>query len=38
MRRELVGLFLVSTFLAGSLVAPGAANAAPARIAQKDNI
>ena len=33
MRRALVGLLLVSTFLAGSLVAPSAANAEPARIA-----
>ena len=33
MRRVLVGLLLVSTFLAGSLVAPSAANAEPARIA-----
>ncbi|MEI7631447.1 MAG: glycosyl hydrolase family 18 protein [Actinomycetes bacterium] len=33
MRRALVGLLLASTFLASSLVAPSAANAAPARIA-----
>ena len=33
MRRALVGLLLVCTFLASSLVAPSAANAAPARIA-----
>ncbi len=33
MRRALVGLILVCTFLASSLIAPSAANAAPARIA-----